>query len=360
MVAATRRPIPLVLGGLAMGLFAPACRPPLDQTVSIISEPTVLAVRSDPPEAAPTAPDNVVTMTALYVNGAGAVANAPIDWAFCTARNPLANLGPVNPECVQVSGSWFVPVGVGLHATGTIPEDACRQFGPDVPTPMMGQPQGRPVDPDPTGGYYQPVRLAAPGNPEPSITIAEQRLSCGLANAVGNVSVEYDKRYHINTNPTVASLSIGEEASPGSALSTDEDGATNPVQAGMHITLSAAWATCPTVDVCGDGFCGPDETMQSCSSDCTKPLGCTGAERYAGFDLETQSVVDQREAISVAWFATAGSFDVDRTGRQSSDLTANSDNGWQAPSQPGTVHMWVVLRDDRGGAGWAEYAFDVR
>lgn len=359
MVAAARRPTRLALAGLAVGLFAPACRPTLDQTVSIISEPTVLAVRSDPPEAAPTAPDNVVTMTALYVNGAGAVANAPIDWAFCTARNPLANLGPVNPECLQASGAWFVPMGVGLQTSGTIPDDACRQFGPQVPQPIMGQPQGRPVDPDPTGGYYQPVRVLAPGATKASITIAETRLPCGLANAVGNVSADYAKRYHANTNPAVASLSIGAEASLGAALTTDEHGATNPVPAGTRVTLSAAWAACPTVDVCGDGFCGPDETLQSCPSDCTKPLGCTGAERYAGFDLETQSIVDQREAIAVAWFATGGAFDDDRTGRDSTDTTTTSDNGWQAPAKAGTVHMWVVLRDDRGGTGWAEYALDV-
>jgi hypothetical protein len=360
VVASGRPRVSLALVALPAVALVYACKPNLDQTVSIISEPTVLAVRSDPPEAAPTPPDDKVNLTALYVDGDGSIASAPIDWAFCTARNPLANLGPFNPACLQASGPQFVPMGTGLEASGLIPADACRQFGPDVPQPMPGQPQGRPVDPDPTGGYYQPVRVLAPGSTQPSITIAETRLSCGLANAIGNVSAEYDKRYHPNTNPAVASLSIGGDSSTGIALTTDEHGATNAVQAGAHITLTAAWAACPTMDVCGDGFCGPDETLQSCPSDCTTPLGCTGAERYAAFDLETQSIVDQREAIAVAWFATGGVFDDDRTGRDSSDLTTTSDDGWQAPAQAGLVHLWVIVRDDRGGTGWAEYAFDVR
>jgi hypothetical protein len=357
VVAARRWRRALAVAGPAAAVLALSCRPTLDQTISIISEPTVLAVRSDPPEA-PTMND--VEFTALYVDGSGAIASAPVSWAFCTARNPLANLGPVNPQCLQASGSWFVPVGVGLQATGAIPDNACRQFGPDVPQPMMNQPQGRPVDPDSTGGYYQPVRVLAPGAAGPSSTIGDTRLSCGLANAIGNVSAEFAKRYHVNTNMAVASLSVSGGASASSMLSTDAKGATNPVQAGTHMMLSAAWAACPTMDVCGDGFCGPDETAQSCPSDCTTPKGCTGAERYANFDLETQSVIDQREAIAVAWFATGGTFDEDRTGRDSTDLTATSDNGWLAPAQPGLVHMWVVLRDDRGGTGWAEYAFDVR
>jgi len=356
-VVTARRPhVPAALAAM----LAAACKPSLDQTVSIVAEPTVLAVRSDPPEAVPTPPDNDVKLTALYVDGSGSIASAPVSWAFCTARNPLANLGPVSPECVQASGAWFVPLGVGTEVSGALPVDGCIQFGPQVPQPVMGQPPGRPVDPDPTGGYYQPVRVLAASDAGVSITVAETRLSCGLAGGVGNVAADYEKRYHFNANPKVASLSLVGAASSTTALSPDDQGAENPVQAGAHVALRAAWADCPTTDVCGDGFCGPDETVESCASDCTMPVGCTGAERYAGFDLGTQSVVERREAIAVAWFATGGAFDDDRTGRVSSDIATTSDDGWQAPAQPGLVHMWVIVRDDRGGTGWAGYTFDVR
>ena len=60
--------------------------------------------------------------------------------------------------------------------------------------------------------------------------------------------------------------------------------------------------------------------------------------------------------MHVSWFATGGSFDLDRTGRDGSDVTTTSDNGWTAPSSGTAVHLWIVLRDDRGGVGWAGYA----
>jgi hypothetical protein len=334
------------------------CKPNLDQTASIVSSPIVLAVRSDPPEGLLQAQ---VTYTALYVDGSGPIASAPLDWAYCTARNPLANLGPVNPECLEASGSWLVPIGVGLRVTGTLPADGCRQFGPDVPESTPGQPQGRPVDPDPTGGYYQPVRFFEETDAGPYVGIAETRLKCNLANGYGSVVAIYASRYHLNVNPEVGSLrmSLGDDAAAGTPVSGADGGAESTVPAGAHVALRVAWAACPTQDTCGDHICGPDETSKTCASDCTMPTGCTGAERYAGFDLASQSVVDRREAIAVAWFATGGTFDEDRTGRVPSDLTNSSDNAWKAPASRGLVHLWVVLRDDRGGVGWADYPVRV-
>jgi hypothetical protein len=335
-----------------LGLLGAGCKPNLDQTVSLVSDPIVLAVQSDPTEVEPT---KSVQLTALYVDRNGPVASAPIDWAFCTARNPLANLGPVNPECLQASGSWLVPIGTGVQVSGVVPDIACRQFGPSVPEPVAGQPQGRPVDPDPTGGYYQPARLLVPTDAGASVGISETRLVCtGASNGV-----DYTRRYHANANPAVESLTVVGDASPGSPWSTD-GGAGNVVPAGAHLTFRVGWAQCPAKDTCGDGICGPDEWTQACPADCTKPAGCTGAERYAGFDIPTQSVVDRRESVAVAWFATQGAFDADRTGREPNDPTASSDNGWTAPAQAGPAYLWVVLRDDRGGAGWAQYAVEVK
>jgi hypothetical protein len=143
-------------------------------------------------------------------------------------------------------------------------------------------------------------------------------------------------------------------------LVTDDTGNSNPVGVGQKLSLEVAWAACPVVDACGDGVCGPDEPGNTCTTDCNPPKGCTGAERYVIFDLRSKQVLDTREGIHVSWFATGGSFDIDRTGRDGTDTTTTSDNGWTAPSQPGPVHLWVVLHDDRGGIGWAGYAFDVQ
>jgi hypothetical protein len=366
-----------------MAFVIGGCKPNLDESLSIVGDPIVLAVRSDPAEAAPisaTGASSTVQLTALYVDRNGPIAQAPISWAFCNARNPLANLGAVNPECLQVSGSWFQPIGVGVSVNGPLPEIGCQQFGPLVPQPQPGQPQGRPVDPDPTGGYYQPARLIVPSDGGDLTGISDTRLSCGSGLATGTVGVEYASRYHANANPAVASLSLVEGSSTAPPWTMDSigngsttgdagdggtgseggaAGSTNTVEAGTHVTLRAAWAPCPTTDVCGDGFCGPDETFKECPSDCTKPVGCTGAERFAEFDIGPQTVVDARESMIVSWFATSGSFDNDSTGRDSTDTTPSSDNGWTAPQAAGTVHLWVVLRDDRGGSGWGEYTIQV-
>jgi hypothetical protein len=340
------------------GVCATACKPNLDQTVSLVSEPIVLAVRPDPAEAPPSA---TMHFTALYVGPNGAMNAAPIQWDLCEARKPLADLGPVNPQCLATSGSQFLPIGDGDQVSATIPADACMLFGPAVPPTMDGQPSGRPVDPDPTGGYYAPIRmLAADG----TVTLEEARLSCGVGGASPTIAVDFGHRYHLNTNPAVGALAtVAADGTAGAPLVTADatSGATtNPVKAGTHVTLRASWATCPTTDVCGDGFCGPDESMTDCAADCTTPVGCAGAERYVAFDIGSQSLVDQRESIAVAWYATAGTFDQDRTGRDSSDTTTTSDNGWQPPATPGPVHLWVVLRDDRGGVGWTEYVLDVQ
>ena len=176
----------------------------------------------------------------------------------------------------------------------------------------QGQTPGRPVDPDPTGGYYQPVRLIAPKEGGDLVGVGETRLACGLAGATPDVLEAFQGRYHANINPAVASLGVV----GGATFQTDDNGVANAVALGAHLTLRATWAACPSHDVCNDGVCGPDETATSCPADCTetktKAVGCTGAERYAALQLATQVLVDQRESIGVAWFATAGSFDADR------------------------------------------------
>jgi hypothetical protein len=326
---------------------ATACKPDLQQTVSIVSGPQILAVKSDPAEAAPR---TTVRYGALVVDSHGAISTG-VDWAFCNEREPLAELGPVSPKCYQPSGDWFAPFGSGVDATGVLPTIACRQFGPEVPEPQANQPPGRPVDPDATGGYYQPVRVVAAGN---VVGVAQTRLSCGLAGTPDQVT-QFAHHYISNVNPVIDSLSAG-----GTSLVTSAGGQSNPAQAGQRLALRVDWAPCPqATGVCGDGYCDLDETAASCPGDCMTLHGCGGAETYVNLDLAAHQLVTQREGMQVSWFATAGSFEDDRTGRDSNDPSSFATNAWQAPSS-GRVHLWVVLRDDRGGVGWDEYLFDVR
>jgi hypothetical protein len=64
--------------------------------------------------------------------------------------------------------------------------------------------------------------------------------------------------------------------------------------------------------------------------------------------------------MRVSWFATAGSFAHEITGRAEDETATSSDNVWTAPTMGGPVHLWIVLRDSRGGSDFAGYDLAVR
>jgi hypothetical protein len=112
---------------------------------------------------------------------------------------------------------------------------------------------------------------------------------------------------------------------------------------------------------CGNGFCEAGEDMDTCPADCMMPRGCPGAEAYVYFDLSTRALVDRREAMRISWYASGGSFADDRTGRTEQEASETSTaNTWTAPSTPGMITLWVVLRDSRGGLNWKSYRVTVQ
>jgi hypothetical protein len=218
------------------------------------------------------------------------------------------------PEAIDVSTR-------GPSATLTLSNDVCRLFGPDPPPAMAGQPSGRPVDPDSTGGYVQPVRVALADG---SIALAFVRLHCGVAGATRDQAAELRRRYHANSHPRIETLTIVHEdgsfqdAAPGVPLH---------VAPNEHVTLRASWPDCP------------DEGT------------CDGAEQYARFDREA-GVVLARESLRVSWLGTLGRFREPRTGRAAAELATFTENDWTAPDAPTTGTIFVVLRDDREGVSW--------
>ncbi|MCL2725356.1 MAG: hypothetical protein FWD69_13065 [Polyangiaceae bacterium] len=311
----------------------------------------MLAVRADPAEGVP---GDAVAFRALVVDATGAEIAAPSSsWAFCTARKPLAELGPVSPACYEAGSDALSLLGSGTNVQAMLPTSACSNFGPEVPPNKPGEPYGRPVDPDPTGGYYQPVVFVAMEGSDWVTAVETARIACGLSGASSDDVIAFRQRYHVNENPGVLRLRVnGEDV-------VDE---TTPVvvASGTSVAVTVEWPACPDVDACGDGICGPDESQVTCMDDCTQPNGCMGAERYLVYDAEARELVVHREAMSVSWFASSGSFDQDRTGREADDPATFSDNIWQAPTTPGIVKGWVVLREERGGTAWHPFIFEVR
>jgi hypothetical protein len=200
----------------------------------------------------------------------------------------------------SVSSACLEGAGIrGETITLPIPGDACALFGPDPP------PGGfRPRDPDVTGGYYQPLRARALGQ----TAFLLQRVRCNLASAPTDIAATYRERYRENQSPKLLPFSVP------------------PLKAGATTRIEIAW---------------------------------DAPEVYAWFDQETQSIRDKRESMRVSWFATAGSFESDRTGRGETEPETTTSNGWTAPASPGRVHLWVVLRDSRGGTDFAGTTVEV-
>lgn len=332
-----------------------SCKPDVAGRASLVDVPRVLAISASPAEAEE---GDTVTYSALIVDPSGAPSSAPSDWALCTARKPLALIEPVNPICLARTGEFLVALGQGNKVTGAIPKDACRLFGPEVPPPKAGEPDGRPTDPDSTGGYYQPLRVLITRADGDYATLGASRIACGVAGASSGDVAAMKARYHYNALPVIAAVTAN-----GAPLGRDVASAT-PVAAGDTVHFEVSWPACPMVDTCGDGICGPDETRATCKADCAKPtntsVGCGGAERYVAYDVESQSVAVRREQMRASWFTTAGALSVDASGRDEGDSTPNAANDLSLAGVAGPVFGWVVLTDSRGGTTWTTFALNAQ
>jgi hypothetical protein len=195
--------------------------------------------------------------------------------------------------------------------TAATPTDGCVLFGPDPP------PGGaRPRDPDASGGYYQPLRAELAGA---SLAFALPRIICDLAGASAAAATTFAQEYVANANPVLLPLVATIAAAPASLTA---------VPAGARVDLQASWPS-------------------------------ASAETYAYFDVASDSVLFKREAMAVAWYSTAGSFDAGSTARAEEDPATTTSNTWTAPATNGTAHLWIVLRDSRGGVAFAAYDVGV-
>ena len=311
------------------------CVPTFDDHLSLIESPKVLAVSSEPAEAAP---GDEVQLTALVatpdVNGA----QPELSWGLCIARKPLTELGPVNPVCVQAAdrapGS-IIPLGTGASVKATVPSnpvDACRLFGPSLPEPMNGEPAGRPVDPDPTGGYYQPVGVTLL---EDSVTsLGAVRLFCPPSGLDQDEAGAFNTSYKRNLNPIIDSVRLKDD-SGGSSAVPEEPGTLQAIP-GQVMQLEASWASC------------------------TDGTPCSGAESYVLFNSDSRQLEQKHESIRVSWFATGGRFENAVTGRDESEFAiSNTDNTWTAPMDAQAVRLWLVIRDARGGQTFKSFVASV-
>ncbi len=292
---------------LSLAASAPGCEPSFSDRPSLVLGPKVLAVRSEPAEAAPGAS---VTLSSLVVDAKGTVAAPPSAWGFCRAQKLASENGAVSPECAGEGAIVAIASTLG-PAVATMPADACSLFGPNTPAGS----DLRPRDPDPTGGYFTPVRLRT----NDKIAFGLLRTTCDLANAPGDVVTAFAQTYRPNKNPRVASIT---------RVDDDKEGPFSSAKRGESVRLRVRWAD-------------------------------ADAEHYAYYDPEDVRLIDRRESLRVSFYMTAGSLDLDRSGRDENDLNTFTDDVWHAPGDATTVHFWFVLRDSRGGVAFAATSIDV-
>jgi hypothetical protein len=315
----------LVVNRIVLVLAVSGCVPELADETATVSSPRLLAMRVEPAEARP---GSAIATQSLWAGPDGVIAGAPLAWSFCMARKSLAEPGTVSAACLVADGPELIPIGSGESATGTLPAEACRLFGPDRPDPVPGETASRPTDPDASGGYYQPIQVLAGSE----VSLASARIRCGLPEATPEQSMLYLRDYVANENPAVAAVT---RAGQGDLVPLERDAtAVVSVAGGETVDLDVAWGACDAAP-------------------------CTGAEPYLWFDPKARALVSRREAIRVSWFATAGSFETSHSGRAEDDLETHAANRWSAPAS-GTAYLWVVVRDDRGGASWATFRLEVR
>jgi hypothetical protein len=272
-----------------------ACREPDTTRPSLIDAPRVLAVRAEPAEAAP---GESVLLDVLVADGGGVLPEDMLRLSFCRTPKPLGDNRLASDACARTAEQLV------RSMPAVVPSDACTRFGPNVPAGV------RPTDPDVTGGYYQPIRIAL----DDLDAVAMLRLRCPLTDAPLAITRAYRERYAPNQTPALRKLSITHD---GVAIAPDV------VPASTEIALHSGWSA-------------------------------ESEEHYVVYERSTRALQERTEALRISWYVTAGELSADSTSER------RALNHFQTPDGPGTVQLWLVLRDDRGAQSYASYELTVR
>jgi hypothetical protein len=198
---------------------------------------------------------------------------------------PIPGTGIPNPACIS---SDSAPYLIPLGEGLSITAQV-----PEVDPAVLGAP-------DPTGGLYLPIRL---------------RLNTASESLDGIYRLRYAQGAPPNQNPRFADVSRITQAADGSAVATPlVEGQPLAVREGESLTLRAAFIP------------NSAETYQA--------PGVGGVPRTA------------KETLNVTWFSTAGRYRTDSTG-DGVETALRLDR--DLPPRGGTIDLWLIGRDERGG-----------
>jgi hypothetical protein len=292
-----------------------SCLPSFDDRPWLVDEARILAVRGTPAEERPNLP---VAFEALVATPSG-TATPLIEWAYCTKPRAIDERTGITASCL--AGSDLVDI----DASTTILADGCARFGPNPPPTDEQDGARRPADPDPTGGYYVPVRARLVADSQEVIAFGLQRVRCDLAGATRAIFDEFEDRYTLNLAPDIAGATLRDEG-------RESDVATGAatVAAGATVELRMT----PAADA---------------------------AEPYVVYSPEDAALFTRTESLTASWYVTAGELDRAHQTLTGDALSSGAvfTNQWHAPTTATTAHGWIVLRDTRGGVAWLPFTVQV-
>jgi hypothetical protein len=276
---------------LALAATLGACSTNEDPA-SYVNGLRVLGVKAEPPEIP--LGGGATTLSTLAIDTMGRPIS--VTWAACL--DPPTQGQAVNPDCVtQPDGGYLAPVGSGLSVYANLPA-----------TPLSAL-----ARPDASGGVYLPL-LA-------QVSAGSDSLTASYLLRLGVIGMP-------NQNPTLSGVfvvpDLGDGGAGGAPMPID-DAHPQVLHAGDKITLRATFAP-------------------------------GSAEGYLIYDGDPRITTPRSvtETLTVSWFATAGTFSGAATGVDVPDTELHLDqarNGPQVhlPVSGGTIDLWVVGRDERGG-----------
>ena len=267
---------------------------------SAVEHARILAVVASPAEVSPGA---VVQFQAVVASPVGSAAQ-PLHWSFCATARAAGDNTAASPACVT---SMERPLsGSQPELSAVLPSDACKIFGSET---ASGHAPNRA---DATGGYYQPLRVALDTG---EIAIARTRVSCALPSAPLAVALAYTQQYAPNVAPTIAGVRL---------LVDGVERAADALVAGESSTVRLELE--------------PD-----------------ARESYLLYEPHSGLLQTVAEQLEVSWYVAGGSFASPRT--TVSGLRA--DNTLRLADGISRAHLWLVLRDDRGGVAVTDSALEI-
>ncbi|RMH42510.1 MAG: hypothetical protein D6689_07910 [Deltaproteobacteria bacterium] len=322
--AAPPRAVRRVVAAVAIAVAAAACGADFEDP-AIVLDLRMLGARAEPPEVLlpPDAePEDVdvpdIDICALVADPG---ASRRLAWEMVACA-------PTSSGRCDRAGAPFVPVGSGVVDDPDEAEVPVPPCGTLRPSPALADILRQSIDEDPLQGFSSvAVQVEIFVKPE------------GAADADGIYGVK--------------------RALFAPQLPPDRAANRNPSVDGVRIARA------------GDAEPAEDVALARCTAADAAPIALVPGEEIALFPVEPDGVRERyvlptldggsrsfTENLTYSWFATAGSFSAATTGGPT-DAFGNAprlDTRFTAPDvdAPADVALWLVVRDERGGAAWYE------